>query len=320
MTQKHLPLVSIIIPSFNSMKWVRKTLSSILDSNYRNIEIVWVDDHSTDDSFACAKTILADKPNTRLLVNQGKGAQSARNYGLIMSSGTFVKFMDADDCISYDLIQNQVMDLLEHPLSLSKCNWNHFTNEPGDGSHSSAQLCDHSYMNGATFLADLWNQNMYPLHAWLIPKTILTDGMKWDENLTQNQDGEYFARLCFKADKIIHSSGTAFYRRPMNENLSQKTGVDQVKSQVQVLQTYRSLAIQAPRASGMRGSFNCQVNNVAYRCACNKVESILLKQVLDMRLQGEKNYNIIPQSTRLRFLSALIGAKATLRIRSIYAN
>ena len=320
MTTEQLPLVSIIIPSFNSVKWVRQTLSSIEDSNYRNIEIVWVDDHSTDNSFECAKAILADKPNTQLVVNIGKGAQSARNYGLSISSGEFIKFMDADDSISSDLIQNQVKDLLEHPFSLSKCDWNHFTNEPGDDANSKAQLCDHSYMNGTTFLADLWNENMYPPHAWLIPKTILTDGMKWDENLTQNQDGEYFARLCFEAEKIIHSGGTAFYRRPMTENLSQKTGIRQIESQIHVLKTYRSLAIKEATPSVMRGSFNYQVNNVAYRCACNKEESSFLKQVLDLRFKGEKNYNIVHQSSRLRLFSSILGAKITLLIRSFYAH
>jgi len=99
---KSAPIVSIIIPCFNAEKWVAQCIQSCLDQTYKNVEIIFVDDGSTDRSLEIIKSF-----GSAILCQSGprKGACAARNQGLALSRGEFVKFLDADDVLAKDVIE-----------------------------------------------------------------------------------------------------------------------------------------------------------------------------------------------------------------------
>ena len=94
-SMEKLPLVSILIPLYNSGGFVAETIECCLAQTYPNIEIVVVDDHSTDNSVEVVQRFLSNK--VRLYTNPKKGGNSARNYAFEMSHGDYVLFHDADD-------------------------------------------------------------------------------------------------------------------------------------------------------------------------------------------------------------------------------
>lgn len=95
-----LPLVSVIVPVFNTEKYLAEALSSILDQSYTHWELIIVDDHSEDQSAGIAKGFCQKFPEKiRYYLNEGKGACTARNLGLEKSTGVYIKFMDADDAL-----------------------------------------------------------------------------------------------------------------------------------------------------------------------------------------------------------------------------
>lgn len=91
--------ISIIVPVYNSEKYIEKCLKSLLNQTYKNIEILIVDNNSTDSTAnICHEYVLKNK-NIKYLFCEIKGASAARNFGIKNSSGEFIYFIDADDYI-----------------------------------------------------------------------------------------------------------------------------------------------------------------------------------------------------------------------------
>lgn len=101
------PKVSIIIPVYNVTSFLRQCITSVLNQTYKNIEVIAVDDKSTDDSL----DILKSYDDERLIIveqstNQGQAA--ARNKGLDIATGEYIQFVDSDDFIELDMVEKIV--------------------------------------------------------------------------------------------------------------------------------------------------------------------------------------------------------------------
>lgn len=98
------PLISVIMPVYNSEKYMKKTITSILDQSLKNIELILVDDCSTDSSISIAKKFEKNDARVRVILqekNSGPGA--AKNKGISVAKGTYLTFCDADDWIESDM-------------------------------------------------------------------------------------------------------------------------------------------------------------------------------------------------------------------------
>lgn len=109
------PLVSIIVPAFNAGNKIRMSVSSILEQSYRNLEVIIVNDGSTDSTQWVAHELARDDTRVRVLdFPQNKGAYAARNAGLKDAVGHFVTVHDADDFAHAQKIERQVRPLLQN--------------------------------------------------------------------------------------------------------------------------------------------------------------------------------------------------------------
>lgn len=100
------PLVSVIIPTHNRAHLLPAALESCLAQTHRAIEIIVVDDGSTDDTPAVMKRHAA--PEIRYLRTENRGAQAARNTGIAASRGAYIKFLDSDDALMPDALEIQL--------------------------------------------------------------------------------------------------------------------------------------------------------------------------------------------------------------------
>lgn len=102
-------LISIILPVFNRSETIVKTVNSLLKQSYQNIEIILVDDASTDISFGINQLFVRHDPRVRALRNsQNMGVSVTRNHGLKVAKGDWIVFVDADDWVEADYIENFV--------------------------------------------------------------------------------------------------------------------------------------------------------------------------------------------------------------------
>lgn len=90
-------LVSVVVPAFNAATTIRETVSSALNQTYRNLEVIIVDDGSTDQTRSCAAHLARRDPRVRYVYKDNGGVASARNCGIAEAQGQFVATLDADD-------------------------------------------------------------------------------------------------------------------------------------------------------------------------------------------------------------------------------
>jgi glycosyltransferase involved in cell wall biosynthesis len=100
------PLVSIIIPSYNYEKFLPECIVSCMDQTYKNIEIIVVDDYSTDNSFTVALEYASIDSRVKILAHpDNRGYSAAKNTGIRASKGEFIAHIDADDILLHDSIE-----------------------------------------------------------------------------------------------------------------------------------------------------------------------------------------------------------------------
>ncbi len=105
LSQKTLPAVSVIVPIYNVEKYLEECVDSILGQTFRNIEIILVDDGSTDSSRQMADDYAAQDERIRVIHKENGGASSARNAGMKIARGEYIYFCDSDDYISLNAIE-----------------------------------------------------------------------------------------------------------------------------------------------------------------------------------------------------------------------
>ncbi len=122
-----LPKISIIVPVYNAEKYINRCLDSILGQNYENIELVMVDDGSTDGSSDICKHYCESDVRCRYFYQNNGGPDAARREGLIRSCGDYVVFVDADDYIKQDMVRTLYKVALEHNANVVCCEIERFS-------------------------------------------------------------------------------------------------------------------------------------------------------------------------------------------------
>ena len=97
--------ISIIVPIYNSSVFLRRCLDSLINQTYQNLEIILINDGSTDDSELICKEYITKYENVTLFNKRNGGLGSARNKGLDLASGDYVGFVDSDDWVDYDYFE-----------------------------------------------------------------------------------------------------------------------------------------------------------------------------------------------------------------------
>jgi glycosyltransferase involved in cell wall biosynthesis len=121
------PLVSVVIPVYNAERFVGEALDSVLAQKYEPLEVIAVDDCSTDGSAG----VLQSYEDVRYLrQNENSGASEARNAGIAVAGGEFIAFVDADDIVPPTKLSIQVGHLLEHPELGCVLGRQHWLNPP----------------------------------------------------------------------------------------------------------------------------------------------------------------------------------------------
>lgn len=109
-------LVSVIIPIYNSEKGLDKCIKSVIMQSYKNLEIILIDDGSTDGSSAICKNWLTKDDRIKYFFIKNSGVSAARNYGLRKAVGDYIYFMDSDDYIDQNVIENLYNNLKDKTL------------------------------------------------------------------------------------------------------------------------------------------------------------------------------------------------------------
>jgi len=220
-------LVSICIPVYNASRFISETIYSALNQSYKNIEIILVDDGSTDNSWIILQSFKEKYPQTiKIFRQQNKGACAARNIALNESKGDFIQWLDADDILAPQKIEIQVNFAVKNnnPFILHSSSFGIFYHRV-----KSARFFSNALWNDLNPAEWLYNHlkfgyYMFPA-AWLVSKKLTEISGQWNEELSYNDDGEYFGRIISKCKFIkFHKDSICFYRKGSYNSLSRSLG------------------------------------------------------------------------------------------------
>lgn len=211
-------LVSVIIPVFNREKWIVEALDSVVRQSYRPIEIVVVDDGSSDQSYSVVEswfTQLDEGLKEGLYLDlsrqRNRGAQAARNKGFRKSHGQFIQFLDSDDILHPEKLSHQVSFLCTHPeidfvYSSGEC----FSDDPKPEIVTSSV-----HVGTARSQKVTGHLGGYPLNTELgvYRRCTLEKLGPWREDLKVWHDGEYNLRLILSEARLAFLPGIYAYFR-----------------------------------------------------------------------------------------------------------
>ena len=219
-------LVSIIIPTFNRASIISETLDSVLDQTYQAWECIVVDDRSNDATPELVQAYSQKDERIKFYSRpeaKVKGASSCRNYGLELSKGIYIQFLDSDDILSKEKIENQVRLLdSDNHYSFSTCQWGTFDVNIAQAKIHKNLAAYQNFDKPKDFIEAMGLSICYfPPHAYLIRKEIIAKAGYWNEYLSLNDDSEFMIRVIINSDKICFSEESfAYYRLPGDDNLS----------------------------------------------------------------------------------------------------
>lgn len=205
------PLVSICIPCFNAERYIGAALDSVLAQTYPEIEVVVVNDGSTDRS----REILARyEDRVRVLDQPNKGQCAAANHAFAVSRGHLIKFFDADDVIAPDMISRQVERLAGRKNVVVLGEWTRF-HGPAPAGEKFEPLPMYRDALPVDWLSSQWldAQPMMQCGLWLLPRDVVDRAGLWDERLSLINDFEYFSRVLLAAREILYAPGARLYYR-----------------------------------------------------------------------------------------------------------
>lgn len=216
---------SIIIPTFNRVDLIGFTIDSLYTCNYVDIEIIVIDDHSTDNTI---NFLQHNYPSVKVALNDKKGASSARNKGLSIATKEFVMYLDSDDLVGLDFFNKKIEYLSSNPF-ISACYGDYeyfhsnaaFTKEQIIFKHKYPKIASEN--NTDIHLKNYLLGNYLPQNSIIFRKSFLQQIGGHDEQLPINQDVELVIRSLLEGMKIRHiEDATHVYIR--NHDLDQRVG------------------------------------------------------------------------------------------------
>lgn len=196
------PLVSVIIPCFNHGQYLNEAFASIGSQNYRDIEIIVVDDGSTDDT----KEITGQNAEVKYIYQTNKGLSAARNTGIKNSKGEFIIFLDADDWLLQDAINTNLYFLKQYPASA-------FVSGGYQLVFTKAKtITETAYEVNADHYLQFLKENYIGMHGAVMYQRWVFNEFLFDETLAASEDYDLFLRITRKYPVHHHRKIIAAYR------------------------------------------------------------------------------------------------------------
>ncbi|MER2998314.1 glycosyltransferase family 2 protein [Pontibacter populi] len=206
-------LVSVVIPNFNNAIWLPACIESCLQQK-SILEIIVVDDHSTDESWQVLASYKKMYPSLiKIYQNPDKGANYARNYGFEQTYGEFIQWLDSDDVLLNDKFSNQIAQLEAQGADIAYSDFRIDEYKKGGLINQTIK----AYGPFEDFTEELLKDNWTCPNNYLVRRNIavkLANGIGWNNNTKIGQDREYFTVAALLGAKFIYVEGCfAVYNR-----------------------------------------------------------------------------------------------------------
>jgi glycosyltransferase involved in cell wall biosynthesis len=214
-----MEIVSVLIPCYNDEAHIGNAIESALDQTWTDCEIIVVDDGSTDKSRAEARRYESE--GVLVITQKNEGASAARNRALEAAEGEYIQYLDADDLLHPEKIEAQVKALEDNPPGFVAVSPTCYFEDGEDPTEGSLSRGDPSLVNSGDpiqWLINLWTPGkgwgMVQPGAWLTPRATIEKAGTWREDISKDDDGEFFTRVLLASRGVRYvDRGCVYYRQ-----------------------------------------------------------------------------------------------------------
>ena len=222
--KKQQPLVSIIVPVYQVEKYLRECVESIEKQTLTDREVILVDDGSVDASGAICDNLAKEYADIRVIHKKNGGLASARNAGLDMAQGSYVGFVDSDDCIAPDMYESLYSAMTATESRIACCSWRRMIDEDGEwklllpesGSGLPERILTAKEAVKELFLG---RGTTYSACDKLFEKTIFDHSRFPGENLP-SEDIPCIYHILSHCEKTVHIGASKYYYRIVRGSIS----------------------------------------------------------------------------------------------------
>ena len=230
-------LISIIVPIFNTEKYLHQCLDSILSQSYGNFECLLINDGSTDASASICREYVAKDARFRYFEKENGGVSSARNLGIERSGGAYITFIDSDDWVEFDYLEVLYAAIIQETADISVSTYRTYEISKNQWLFHAFKRVEHQkvfsrqeLLNQLMFLDSLDSSYRFA-SCKLVHKSVLT-GIWFNESTHLGEDMEFWFKLYLIAEKSVFSNrDTYVYRRDLND--SRYATLKHIKSDIQ---------------------------------------------------------------------------------------
>lgn len=257
MTLTSPPLISVIIPAFNSEKTIQETIESVLNQTWKNLEIIVVNDGSQDSTLDIVTSIK--DPRLKVFSYPNAGVADSRNRGISQAGGEFISFLDADDLWTTDKLETQLKALQENPQAGVAYSWTDYIDENSQflrgGFHSTANGDVYAELLKSNFLANG--------SSVLIRAQALNEVGGFDKSFTPAEDWDMYLRLAARYHFVVIPSPQILYRVTSTSASSNVFKMEAVSLRI-INQYYRQASqdIQYQKKESLASLYQYLINKV----------------------------------------------------------
>lgn len=212
---------SIIIPVYNTEKYLRQCIDSVLNQSFTDYELWLVDDGSTDASISIIKEYAARDERIKTAFIKGTGPAMPRNYGLKRASGEYILFVDSDDYLTQDALKHFEELIKNNPdADFIKSNQLILMDDQREVSSifsSWRAPFDSKIMSGEGLMTKVLKTDFTPTNSLFRRKLLESKGLFFHENLVLLEDVPFIMELCSIAKKCLYTSRETYVYRLFSE-------------------------------------------------------------------------------------------------------
>ena len=318
--------VSVIVAAYNIQDYIVKCLESISNQTYKNLEVIVVDDGSSDNTGKLADEFANNDSRFIVIHKENGGVSSARNKGIEVASGDFIGFVDGDDTIEFDMYEMLISNAIKYDADISHCGYKIVENKKEILFYGTEEII---IQDRKKALRDLFDGTLVePSLCNKIFKNNIVGDMRLDESIKINEDFYFNILLFNRAKKSVFEDKTKYnYMKredsattSSSNNIRKKT--DPLKVYDRIADLYKDDLEIFPYAKKMQIERNINIYNLLTLEKDIKFKKLKkqIRKYIMLNKEEVKNSTIITKKTKLMVYGILYMRFIYDLIYKIYFN
>lgn len=206
-----MPKVSIIVPVYKAEKYLRECIDSIISQTFNDWECILVDDGSPDNSGKICDEYAVNDSRLLVIHKENGGVSSARNAGLDIAEGEWITFVDSDDCLYSNALEQWIVTAESNDLDLVQCHYNRVYKAGEFCNSSTIPLSTYEYADSEDYLVCVGG-NLFK------SSIIMENNMRFDGTIRYGEDQLFIYNFMISCRKIQRISDVLYFYRDNNQS------------------------------------------------------------------------------------------------------